>query len=194
MISRIDDIEFFLSLKCFLFNEVFTFKIVEICRSRKTQLHRSVAQRVNISRVTSSFTVSSLFVTRRAIQTVTTTVVNTVVTICPMLTLYINALQLFFLKEHYVVFPFIIYRLELNANTSEIRIFDKHNILRLLCIYSYVKTLIQILYLIIFLGQFCRVRYKHKQEQLIQQSKYNWYLFTACSLCYYQNLKVNTLC
>ena len=49
-----------------------------------------LAKCVGISRFTSHVTVSSLFVTRRAIQTVTTTVVNTVVTICSIITYYIN--------------------------------------------------------------------------------------------------------
>ena len=51
-----------------------------------------VAQCVGMSRFTSHVTVSSLFVTRRIIQTVTATVVDTVVTIGSILTFYNNSL------------------------------------------------------------------------------------------------------
>lgn len=45
----------------------------------------SVAQYVSIPWFASPFTVTSFFVTRRVIQTVTTAVVDTVVTICAVL-------------------------------------------------------------------------------------------------------------
>ena len=58
----------------------------------------AVAQRVSKSRFTSTVTLTSSFVTRRVIQTVTTAVVDTVFTICSNLTfcsneeLYLSAL------------------------------------------------------------------------------------------------------
>lgn len=49
--------------------------------------HTSAAVTISISRVTSSVANTSLFVTWSVVQTVTTTVVNTVVSIGPVITL-----------------------------------------------------------------------------------------------------------
>ena len=66
-----------------------------LCKSFCDYLHTLLAQRVSVSRFTSSFTVASLSVKKRVIQTVTDTVVNTVVTIGTILTYYIETNYVF---------------------------------------------------------------------------------------------------